>query len=380
MTSAEGPAAECIQKLGGLTKGQIRWMYSNYDRSFLIEEDWDPSSIYAQQLGNLAQRKWSDLHPDCASVDILIAGVSGDQAGADRFFQDFLFEGDDETFDFERPHSLWTANLTQHGDFVGNNGAAITFVGLSHIVSPEVQSEVAVLLPVPIQGLQGQFLSPTDAAFGELAYPLARPLYLNLLDDEESLQKTRPFLEFGLSEEGTQMLKGAGFWTLHGYERVVMMTRAQTKLGVPMDDITSRCDFPGSQVLIAGSSTVFPVAQIWSEVYQVHCDTTFVVEGGGSSTGAGRVCGNLDRGEPVEIGDMSREWKDSEASTSNGYVYQCIKGDPTRSVIQLAVAIDGMAVATKRDGLAAKCIETIGGLSVDQVRQVGLFLSLPSLF
>ena len=80
------------------------------------------------------------------------------------------------------------------------------------------------------------------------------------------------------------------------------------------------------------------------------------------------MCANLDKGEPVEIGNMSREWKDSEAAVSDGDLYRCLKGDTGRSAIQISVAIDGMVVSTKKNGVASRCIEMLGGLSVDQVR------------
>ena len=80
------------------------------------------------------------------------------------------------------------------------------------------------------------------------------------------------------------------------------------------------------------------------------------VEGGGSSDGAGRVCGNLDRGKPVDIGDMSRQWKSSEAVLVEGsdFLYSCLKGDTSRSAIQVEIA-----VCTKRshvDSERAPCL------------------------
>ena len=105
-------------------------------------------------------------------------------------------------------------------------------------------------------------------------------------------------------------------------------------------------------------------------MYQVGCDVSFTVEGGGSSNGAGRVCGNRDRGSPVDIGDMSREWKESEAIESLGFLYECVVGDTDRSAIQVPVAIDGITVATHIEGAAQECIEILGGLTTDQLRWI----------
>lgn len=62
---------------------------------------------------------------------------------------------------------------------------------------------------------------------------------------------------------------------------------------------------------------------------------------------------------------MSRDWKSSEATTSDGYTYNCI--DSSRSAIQIEVAIDGLSVAVKKGGLAQRCIDKLGGLTIDQL-------------
>jgi phosphate transport system substrate-binding protein len=124
---------------------------------------------------------------------------------------------------------------------------------------------------------------------------------------------------------------------------------------------------------IAGSSTVFPLALIWAQSYMELCPgINITVEGGGSAEGAMRVCASDDaKGGPVEIGDMSREWFEPEAlPAANGYLYQCVIGDTTRSAIQVDVAIDGLSVAVLQNGTAAQCIERLGGLSTDQLRWI----------
>lgn len=104
-------------------------------------------------------------------------------------------------------------------------------------------------------------------------------------------------------------------------------------------------------------------------IYEIGCGVTVTVQGGGSSIGADRVCGGGDG--PVDIGDMSREWKSSEAKVQdNGYVYDCLEHDTSRSAIQIPVAIDGLTVATSLRGGAQECIEILGGLTVDQLRWI----------
>ncbi|CAK0836955.1 unnamed protein product, partial [Prorocentrum cordatum] len=118
---------------------------------------------------------------------------------------------------------------------------------------------------------------------------------------------------------------------------------------------------------IAGSSTVKPVAQAWQGALALNY--TITLEGGGSSAGARRVCLPESDAEHVDIGSMSREWKSSEAQLmDDGYTYECL-GSGNR-VTQTMVAVDGLAVAVARGSAANACIETIGGLTLAQLRWI----------
>lgn len=128
---------------------------------------------------------------------------------------------------------------------------------------------------------------------------------------------------------------------------------------------------PEGSFRIAGSSTVLPIAELWAEAYEAKCSGIQVsTEGGGSSAGAGRVCGNEELGTPVEIGDMSREWMYPEATYAGNGFYNCFAGDSSRSTIQIEVAIDGLSVITKKGGAAARCVQSLGGLTTDQLRWI----------
>jgi ABC-type phosphate transport system substrate-binding protein len=145
---------------------------------------------------------------------------------------------------------------------------------------------------------------------------------------------------------------------------------------------SAQCGSGGFKV--AGSSTVQPVAVSWAQNFGAQCNfpvvtnaatgaaNAIIVEGGGSSVGAGRVCGNAARGTPVEIGTMSRDWRESEASTSDFWNYKCKLGDTSRSVIQCDVAIDGITVVVKKGGVADNCIKLLPGkgLTQDQLRWI----------
>jgi ABC-type phosphate transport system substrate-binding protein len=94
------------------------------------------------------------------------------------------------------------------------------------------------------------------------------------------------------------------------------------------------CGPDGGKVEIAGSSTVFPLADAWAAGYRARCPKVNVtVEGGGSFAGASRVCGS--GGNTVDIGTMSRKFNvASEANVTDAAFgqYICNQGDKNRKI------------------------------------------------
>ena len=127
-------------------------------------------------------------------------------------------------------------------------------------------------------------------------------------------------------------------------------------------------DVEQKTINIAGSSTVFPVASAWGQAYSTaNEDYTVTVAGGGSGAGASKVCST--DADSVNIGDMSRGWKDSEATVgADGYTYSCVNTDVT--ITQLVVAYDGLSVVMKKGGAADQCVTDMGGLSMAQLRWI----------
>lgn len=121
-------------------------------------------------------------------------------------------------------------------------------------------------------------------------------------------------------------------------------------------------------ITIAGSTLVQTIANSWGAAYTAQCKAKVTVEGGGSTDGAKRVCGDTSKGAAVDIGTMSRAWKSTEAAVStNGFTYQCAIGAKPK-VIQIDVAIDGLTMILKRGSLPDVCIKALGGLTVQHLR------------
>jgi phosphate transport system substrate-binding protein len=102
----------------------------------------------------------------------------------------------------------------------------------------------------------------------------------------------------------------------------------------------------GSRVVVdqAGSSTVYPIAQAWSEAFGRDVGASIVVGGGGSGAGLARFC----RGE-LDIADASRPIKATEVADCKA------KGiEP----FEIQVAVDGLSVVVAASNTFVHCLTT----------------------
>lgn len=370
-TGKQGAAAECIQLLGGgLSKDQLRWIFSAFSTKDLTANGWDPLSVpFLDDDDNT--HLWSEIHENCTDTEILLAieeaGEGRDDAMSYVFQQILRSRGE-----VMRDYFSSATTPQQLDDYLHANGAAIAFFHLYDTLSPEFQ--VHDLLAVGINNDDGDVIMPFAKSFEEDTYPFLKEITLGYVSDPVSLQSTRPFLEFGFSSEGNQILKQLGYWPVTEWRKLTMYTRLGSDLGLPLPEIQKHCGPPDGQIAIAGGSTVLPVIRIWAEMYQLGCTEKFKLEAGRSSDGADRVCVGSESGYSVDIGMMAREFdpvKEAVPRPKKDFVYDCITEkihEEVRSVIQVESALDGIAIMFAIGSVGEKCVRLLGGLTIDQLR------------
>lgn len=133
-----GVGEECIAILGGgLTLDQLRWMYSGFTTDQLVESGWDQSSLQNDD-GDDTTHFWSELHPDCPAVEILISGPDR-ESGTYDFFTEKVFNGssdEDHPFGVGRPQTdgsivNYVSNPSSQiiVEFLASNPASISYIG-----------------------------------------------------------------------------------------------------------------------------------------------------------------------------------------------------------------------------------------------------------
>lgn len=141
--------------------------------------------------------------------------------------------------------------------YLMDNDSAISFFGYAYYIQNDRE-----IVAAPIQNSAGNFVLPSAVSVQDGSYnPFARKIYMNLLDDPASLAVTRPFMEFGLSSVGEELVGYTGYSAIPELERIIMRERAGTSSAIKVNP--TDCGPSGGGITIAGSSTVFPVAELW---------------------------------------------------------------------------------------------------------------------
>lgn len=148
---------------------------------------------------------------------------------------------------------------------------------------------------------------------------------------------------------------------------------ALTGVLLPATGEEIECGPPGTFNL-AGSPTVFLVAFEWAKAYMAACNQTIInIESGGSTTGIARLCAVPgDWQGPVDVANSARKWRPDEGlpSSSDPYIHECLKGDTARSGLEIDIVLDGITIVTAEGGASSKCVETLGGLTIEQLRWI----------
>lgn len=252
-----GTAATCVEKIGGLTTDQLRWIYTNYGPDDLLATGWDSSSI-TNSDGNDETHLWSEIDARCEAVEIIIAGPDPESGTFEYFLETILIDLDNgETFDPNRPKGYY--NSTKDEDIVKyteDNGAVVAFFGYSYFLK-----DSALLYAVPIQNDEGNFVVPTPDTVSDGTYnPFARRLYMNLLNDADSLDNTRPFIYYAFSSNGTDLVSGTGYVALDETERQLILetlpSEGESLFVAPLPAPTSTSTF-ASPTSVAKQPTLY---------------------------------------------------------------------------------------------------------------------------
>jgi phosphate transport system substrate-binding protein len=254
--------------------------------------------IFAGEITN-----WSEVGGENAPITVVSREEGSGTRGA---FEDMVM-GDD-------------AAITDEAIFQDSNGKVRTTVS-------STPNSIGFLsfgyLDESILAMYIEGVEPSVENAQNGSYPVVRPL--NMVTDGEPAGEVKAFLDFIMSAEGQAIVEDEGYIPVGGGEAMM--------------------DLSG-QLSLAGSTTVQPLAEKLGEQYmEDNPNVKIDVAGGGSSSGV-KAAGD----GTADIGNASREIKDSELETYPDLVIHTI-------------ARDGIAIVAHPEA-------TVDELTVEQARQI----------
>lgn len=136
---------------------------------------------------------------------------------------------------------------------------------------------------------------------------------------------------------------------------------------------TVTCPPQAITLRMAGLTAANKLVEAWQKEYtSEHCsDFNITFEPNSWDGASARVCGSSLIYDAVDLAGMSGSFFASQASTIDGWSYQCKRSTLARETTVLLAAYRGLVVGVGKDGAAARCIALLGGgLSRDQLRWI----------
>jgi ABC-type phosphate transport system substrate-binding protein len=376
-----GFAANCLKSLpgGGLTLDQIRWIYSNYSVKQLTATGWSPSALPNSDNSDLTHY-WSELcqiGTNCSSfcpsheIDLLGPPYKSETG----IISDLLA-------------FLVARVLTDAA-----HGENLAFSRLFHTSEPGVVTEVNAdpyslglvdfalytsngTFAASVQGTDSNYYAPCQGTLQNELYPLARPIYMDVRSDEIGvLSEVLPFLKFVFSQTGDSLVFQYGFVPLASVDKVTSYSRlggGSRRRSRQLSPSSVKCGPPGP-ITATGDPGLYELATGWASLYSTFCNQTVItVTKSSNDIAALHICRDVASGSIADVALMTRTLNSSEATFLSNGLYRCIKAGNHRPVTELMVATEGSIMKYKKivHGAASDCIDSLGGLTLDQIRWV----------
>jgi phosphate transport system substrate-binding protein len=193
-------------------------MWSSYSDEELVATGWNPYSLKNNDFDSTTHT-WNELDERCANEEIELVGDFVNDGSFTSFIDFILRDAENgETIDVDRPKPYvenygFDALKYQlvHKDTVG-------YIGYHYFFEHQ-----DLFWGVPIQGPDMSFVYPSETTIRDRSYPLVRPIFFNVNNNEESLHHARPVIEFGLNNP--DLLLSSGYVAIGAARKEEMIAR-----------------------------------------------------------------------------------------------------------------------------------------------------------
>jgi len=247
MVRANGDAETCVNTIGGLSMGQVRWMISGASTSDLINDGHHPgmtlSSIIPNDDGD-GVVEWSDFHSSCVEEPIHTYH-RWENRSIPQMMDSFMFC---KHCDF--PDDWFTANFDRQrliqetrSEIVSGVVGFETAIGITEL-RVGIESNSVYNVPIfdnwthgaeDLASMGHSPVQPTVENSSTGAWPFQGDYFLTLREDQ--VDDSRNFINWMLSEAGQENFDEIGFVRLDPFSRVMSGDRVGLDLrGILPDD------------------------------------------------------------------------------------------------------------------------------------------------
>ena len=200
----------------------LRWMFSSYTSAKLAATGW-PLTTLANSDKNDKTHLFSELSSSCPKTEIKLVGLNSTFATYTYFLETIFTDfANGETFDILRPNgAAFKGTRSENATIalVKGDTNTIGFVSYSNFDKART-----IVNAVSIKNKAG-FIVPTTATFAAGTYPLSRRVFMNLLSS--TVDKTKAFIEYGMSVKGTANVSSNGFSPIPTSSRATQKAKLQ---------------------------------------------------------------------------------------------------------------------------------------------------------
>ena len=205
----KGSAAEtCVSTLGGLSVGQLRWMFSAETSAELTAAGLDMSSITPNGDGDDTTHKWSELDAGCADAEIVLAYPDAASGTYEYFFEEVL---DEAAAGFRTGTQSSDDNVLVNT--ITGDEAAIGYFGFAYYAENQATLSAAPIVDNMTHGVADapeEAVAPNANTVRDGSYsPLSRPLFMNVNNDKWEVVSS--FLHWAYSGDGTAVISEVGY-------------------------------------------------------------------------------------------------------------------------------------------------------------------------
>jgi ABC-type phosphate transport system substrate-binding protein len=174
---------------------QLRWMWSSYSDEELIATGWNPASLKNNDFDS-STHKWNEFDERCPDEEIELVGEKVND-GTFTSFANFILT------DIENGETIALDRIKPYVEVVGFNALKYQLEHNSTVgyaVYTYVFQHNDVFWATPILSTSGKYVTPSIDTIKDRSYPLVRPVFFNVFNDEETLRVAIALIKFGLDK------------------------------------------------------------------------------------------------------------------------------------------------------------------------------------